>query len=200
MIRIYHRSVDDVDLAAMTEGRGSFARNIVALTLPTTIGLFVVIYLVFRSLFAAILISGLFFVGSTISNVRFFRKVRARERSKTDPRAVEVMDVEASRVLNIEHVGSHGPAYCFFVGDGKALLLIGQWLLNQRKFPSLSFRLARWSHNGDPIRVEVVGKKVKPEHSVVGLKSNYSYNDIEVFNASPDTLQQDLQSAFGKRT
>lgn len=143
------------------------------------------------------LISGLAFVGSVISNVRFFRKVHAREASKVDVAAVEVLDVEASRVLDIDHVGDHGSAYCFFAGDGNAVLLVGQWLLKYRKFPSLSFRLARWSDSGEPIRIEVIGKKVKPEHSAIGLKDNYSHNDIEVFNASPDTLQQDLQNAFG---
>src|SRR5262245_27417772 len=84
MIRIHHRAVDDSDLKEMKEGRGSLGRNIVTITLPIAVVLFTVFYWMFRSLLVAILISGLAFFGSVVSNVRFFRKVHARKASRAD--------------------------------------------------------------------------------------------------------------------
>jgi hypothetical protein len=196
---VYRRPVEAADLGALTKGRGSLARNILMLTAPVTVGLLAAVYVISRSWPAAAVIAGLFLVGSVTSNVRFFRKVRARTASGADGTLVEVMEVEASRVFDIEPQGSHGPAYCFFAGDGQAVLLVGQWLLERRKFPTLSFRLSRWSQDGTPIRIEAIGKKVKPEPSTVSLRGGYSNCDVEVFPASPDTLQRDLDTAFGRR-
>jgi hypothetical protein len=165
-------------------------------TLPIGAVLFVGMYLIVNSLLALTL-AGLFVLGSTWSNARFFKTAGAREKSGTERPTVEVMEVEATRVLDIEHLGSHGPAYCFFTGDGSALLSIGQWMMRFPKFPSLSFQLFRWVDDGKPIRIEVSGGTVEPEHSTIGLKSHYSNGDIEVFQAQPDTLQQDLENAFG---
>jgi hypothetical protein len=198
MIRIYNRAVDNTDLKEMTRGRGALFRNVLQVTLPIFLGLFLVVYFPFKSLMAAGMISGLFLIGSVVSNARFFREVRRRETSKKDKQAVQVMEVEAFRVFDIEHLGSHGPAYCFFVENGQALLLVGQWMLEYRRFPSLSFRLHRWSDSGKPIRVEVTGKRVKAEHSTVGLRQGYRNGDIEIFDAHPETLQEDLQKAFGQ--
>jgi hypothetical protein len=117
-----------------------------------------------------------------------------RAKPGTDRSTVEVMEVEATRVLDVEHLGSHGPAYCFFTADGRALLLVGQWLM---RIP-VSFRLFRWVEDGQPIRIEATGRKAAPEHSTVGLQSHYSNGDIEIFRAQPQTLQQDLENAFGK--
>lgn len=146
----------------------------------------------------AIVVASMFLLGSIWSNTRFFKAVGEREQSGSNPPTVEVIEVEATRVLDIEHLGSHGPAYCFFVVDGRALLLIGQWLMRFPEFPSLSFRLFRWVADGRPIRIEVTGKTTEPEHSTVGLQSHYSNGDIEVFRAQPSTLQHDLENAFGK--
>ena len=77
-------------------------------------------------------------------------------------------------------------------------MLIGQWLMRLPEFPSLSFRLFRWVDDGRPVRIEVTGTKIRLEHSTVGLQSHYSNGDIEVFRAQPHTLQQDLETAFGK--
>jgi hypothetical protein len=71
-------------------------------------------------------------------------------------------------------------------------------LMHARGFPSLSYRLFRWVEDGTPIRIEVTGSKTAPEHSTVALQSHYSNGDIEVFRAQPQTLQQDLEHAFGK--
>jgi hypothetical protein len=80
------------------------------------------------------------------------------------------------------------------------LLLVGQWSIQTPRFPSLSFRLFRWVEDGTPIRIEVIGSKTAPEPSTLALQSHYSNGDIEVFRAQPQTLQQDLENAFGTGT
>ena len=197
MIRSHRRSADTEDMKAMKQGRGSPIPNIVTVTLPVGAILFAGVYWVGRSHWLALAVAGVFVVASIWSNARFFSTVRKREKSGFDQPTVEVMEVEATRVLDIEHLGSHGPAYCFLTEDGTALLLVGQWLMRFPKFPSLSFRLFRWADNGRPIRIEVTGGASVPEHSTVALQSHYSNGDIEVFRARPDTLQQDLEDAFG---
>jgi hypothetical protein len=199
MIRVSHRATNDSDLTALTKGAGSLVRNLLVVTVPLTLVIFAGVFWLSKSTIVAAVVAGLLMIGSTVSNVRFFRDVRGRERTKDDPTAVEVIEVEAFRVLDIEHLGSHGPAYCFFASDGQALLLVGQWLLERRKFPTLAFRLNRWSDNGEPIRLEPIGKKVKPEQSRVALRGTYKNRDIELFRAAPETLQQDMDNAFGSQ-
>jgi hypothetical protein len=198
MIRSYRRAADAEDLEAMTEGKGSPVRNILTVTFPIGVLLWLGTYWLVRSVWPALVVAGAFVLGSVWSNARFFRTVGARAKPGTDRSTVEVMEVEATRVLDIEHLGSHGPAYCFFTVDGRAMLLVGQWLMQARGFPSLSYRLFRWVEDGTPIRIEVTGSKTAPEHSTVALQSHYSNGDIEVFRAQPQTLQQDLEHAFGK--
>jgi hypothetical protein len=197
MIRTYRRPAESTDIQAATEGKGSLSRNLLTLILPAGVVLFAVPYLVFDSFLSGAIISTLFVGGSTWSNVRFFSKTGARARS-TAGAIVEVIEVDATRVFEIEHQGSHGPAYCFFSSDGDALLLIGQWQMGVKRFPSLSFRVMRWVDDGSPIRIEVTGRKVKPELSTVSLQGHYSNGDIEILKAQPDTLQQDLDRAFGR--
>jgi hypothetical protein len=161
--------------------------------------LFAGAYLLFRSLIAAALAGGLFFAASLVSNLRFFENYRRRQIA-VDDKAVVILDVEATRVLEIEHLGSHGPAHCFFVGDSTALLLVGQWQLENDSFPALAFRLHRWRDTGAIIRIETAGPHVEPEHSTVRLKPEYQTGDIEQFSASPETLQDNLDRAFHKQT
>ncbi len=198
MIRIYRRAATELDLEAMAEGHGSVVSNLFVITLPITGILFGVFYVPSQSMLAAGAVAGVFFMASLYSNGRFFSEVRRRNRLQADPDTVEVLEIDASQVLDIEHLGSHGPAYCFFVGDGKALLLVGQWMLDQPSFPSCSFRLHRWVDTGKPIRIESTGEPLTPEQSPAQLRIGYCNKDIEVFSATPETLQQDLDRAFNK--
>jgi hypothetical protein len=181
----------------MTKGRGSLIRNVLFVALAIAAVIFAVVYAVSRSLVAATVIGGGLFTASAISNVRFFREVRRREHLKNDASAVEVFEVDATRVVDIEHLGSHGPAYCFFVGDGKTLLLIGQWLNEHRAFPSHSFLLHRWADTQKPIRIESKGRRITPEPVTVRLPPDCRAKDVELFSAAFETLQQDLDKAFG---
>jgi hypothetical protein len=198
MIRSYRRAADEADLKAMTQGRGSLVRNVLMVSLPIGFVLFLGMYWLTRSYVVALVVAGAVALGSIWSNVRFFRTVGKRGRPGSEQSTVEIMEVEATRVLDIEHLGSHGPAYCFFTADGTALLLVGQWLMESPRFPSLSFRLFRWADDGKPIRIEATGETVDPEQSTVALQGDYKNGDIEVFRAQPQTLQQDLENAFGR--
>jgi hypothetical protein len=198
MIRIYHRAATELDLKGMARGRGSLVSNLFVATLPITAILFVFVYFLSRSMLASGAVAGAFFAASLYSNGRFFREVRRRNRLQTDPDAVEVLEVDASQVLDIEHLGSHGPAYCFFVDEGKALLLVGQWMLDQPSFPSQSFRLHRWVNTGEPIRIELARKPLTPEQVPMQLRTGYCNRDVEIFQATPRTLQQDMDRAFGR--
>lgn len=157
MIKIYQRAARNLDLAALTRGRGSLVRNLLTASLPLAIVLFGVVYLKWRSVRVAGAIAAAVFIASLISNVRFFRIRMQRERQKADGKAVETLEVSATRILDIEFVGDQGPAYCFFVDEGKALLLVGQWLLECPSFPFTSFLLHCWSDSKKPIRIEPLG-------------------------------------------
>ncbi len=197
MIRTSYRSANELDLKAMGHSRGSLVNNLFLVSLPLSAVLFAVVFVVSRSIVAAGLISGGLLVASAVSNVRFFKEYKRRQRLCEDPQSVEVIEVEASRVIDVEHLGSHGPAVCFITG-GEALLLVGQWLLEHRSFPSRTFRLSRWSDTKKPIRIESTGAEIIPEPSTVELRSNYKMGDVELFDATPETLRQDLDRAFGR--
>ena len=199
MIRTFHTSADDRDFRAMMRGRGSLGRNLFFVSFPVALFLFALVFLLWRSLIVASIVGVSAFLASVWSNVSFFTDVRRRQNSRLDGRAVEVTEVQASRVLDIEPLGSHGPAWVFFDDGGKALLLVGQWLLPFRSFPSRSFHLYRWADTKKPIRIKSIGRRVKPEHSTVRLRASYRLTDVEVFEATPETLQNDLDRAFGGR-
>lgn len=198
MIRTFHRSADDRDFKAVTRDKGSLGRNLLFVSAPVALCLAALVYLVRRSLIAASIVGVLAFVASAWSNLRFFGDIRRRQESRSDSEAVAVTEVQASRVFDIEPLGSHGPAFVFFGDGGKAILLIGQWLLDYRSFPSKSFLLYQWADTRKPIRLEPTGRRIKPEQSTVQLRANYRLSDVEVFEATPDTLQHDLDRAFDK--
>jgi hypothetical protein len=199
VIRTVQTSIDDRDLRAVTRGRDSLGRNLVLVTIPATLLLFGLVYIIWRSWLVAWIALACVFAASAWSNLRFSREVRRRREPRAHPETVRVTEVEASRVLDIEPLGSHGPAWVFFVGNGKALLLVGQWLLRFRKFPSLSFRLYQWTDTKEVIRIAPTGKRAKLEASTAQLRASYRPIHAEVFEATPETLQNDLDRAFSKQ-
>ena len=199
MIRTFHTSADNRDFKAMTRGKGSLGRNLLFISLPIAFFLFAAVFLIWRSPIAGIVVALVAFGASAWSNVRFFSDVRRRKSISSDGQAVVVTEVQASRILDIEPLGSHGPVFVFFADDGKALLLVGQWLLSARSFPCASFRLYQWADTKRPIRIESLSRRFKPEQSTVQLRSTYRLSDVEVFDATPETLQSDLDKAFEKK-
>lgn len=196
MMRVYQRAADNLDFTALTRGRGSFVRNLLTVSVPVAAVLFGIVYLKWRSVRVAGGIAAGVFIASLVSNVLFFRTRMQRERQMADANAVETMEVSATRIMDIEFVGDQGPAYCFFVDEGKALLLVGQWLLDCPSFPCASFRLHRWSDSKKPIRIEPLGPPIQAEHSTARLKPEHRFKPIELFDAAPETLQMDLDRAF----
>jgi hypothetical protein len=180
----------------MMRGKGSLSRNLLLVSLPAALVVLAVVYAVWRSPPVALAVGAGVFATSVWSNGRFFGEIRRRKESRGDREAVQVTEVDASRVLDIETSGSHGPALVFFADNGKALLLAGQWLLGHRSFPSCSFRLYQWADTKKPIRIEPTGKRVNPEHSTAQLRPSYRLADVEVFEATPETLQHDLDRVF----
>src|SRR5262245_31402191 len=147
MMNVYHRAANDLDVKALTHESGSLGRNVTTTSLPVAAIVFGIVYAMSRSGLAAGVIATGLFLASLLSNVRFFREVKRRENLKNDPNAVEVFEVSASTVLDLEPLGDVAPALCFFVGDGKALLLVGQWLLECAAFSCVAFGFQCW---GDP--------------------------------------------------
>ena len=99
-------------------------------------------------------------------------------------------------MFDIEPLGSHGPAFVFFAEDGKAPLLVGQWLLEQPSFPSAAFQLRRWVDTGQPIRIEARGPEIEPEPSPIQVPDASRVRDVWLIDAAPDTLEHDLRRAF----
>ena len=199
MIHTSHRAAVPDDLQAMTESRGSLSRNLLFVSLPLSAVLFAAAYFITRSILIAGIMSAVLFLASAVSNLRFFKEISRRQRLCEDDHAVEVIEIHAFRVFDIEPLGSHGPALCFFSDEGKALLLTGQWLLEQRSFPSKEFRLSLWSDSKMPIRIDSTAAEITPEQSTVQLRADFRIGDVELFNAEPGTLQQHLDRAFSTR-
>jgi len=200
MITTYHRAANDLDIKALTPEGGSLGRNLATVSFPVAAIAFGAVYAKWRSLRTASVIAAGLFLASLLSNIRFFRNVKRRETLKKEANAVEVFEVSASSVLDLEPLGDNAPAYCFFVGDGKALLLVGQWLLEYDSFPAESFRFHRWADTKEPIRIEVIGRPLDATPSTVGLRPNHRFGKMEAFDATPATLQDDLDRSLCKLT
>jgi len=194
-----HRAANDLDLKRLTRAHGTLGRNIATVSLPAAAVVFGIAYVLWRSMLVAAVIATSLLVASLISNIRFFRKVKQRELLKADDKAVTVFDVSSDQVLDIEPLGDNAPAFCFFVGEEKALLLVGQWLLDYDSFPTKSFQIHCWANTKEPIRIEMNGQHVEPEQSRIKLRSNYQFGKIELFDATPETLQSDLDRALMRK-
>jgi hypothetical protein len=200
MLAIRHRAANDLDLRAVTQGRGTLQRNVATLSAPAGIVVGGIAYAFSRSWWIAVAAGVGLFGLSLCSNLMFFRRVRRCESLRADSTAVEVLEVSANRVLDVEVVGDNEPAFCFFVEEGKALLVVGQWLHEYDSFPSKRFCLHLWSETKIPIRIDAIGLTAIPERSVVQLRTTYRTRKFELIDASPDTLQADLDSTFGSAT
>jgi hypothetical protein len=200
MLAISHRAANDLDLRAVTQGRGTLQRNVATLSAPAGIVVGGIAYAFSRSWWIAVAAGVGLFGLSLCSNLMFFRRVRHCESLRADSTAVEVLEVSANRVLDVEVVGDNEPAFCFFVEERKALLVVGQWLHEYDFFPSKRFCLHLWSETKIPIRIDAIGPTAIPERSGVQLRTTYRTRKFELIDASPDTLQADLDSTFGSAT
>lgn len=194
MIRVEYRQPDAADLEVARLASRAIGSNL-AFALVVFGGLSAIVYAVSKSLVVAIISGGGLFALSLISNLRFFAKARSRNRLIMDPKAVEVISVEAARVVEIQPIGT-GVAYVFFAERGEAILVSGQWQLEYRPFPVSSFQIFRWADTKEPIRIESNGTYILPEESDVIMRPDYTAGKVELFTAYPDTLQENLDAAF----
>lgn len=196
MIRRSILAAADADLRALTKGRGSPVRNITLVAIPVGAVLGALAYAMSRSWAVAAIAFVLFVAASAWSNMSFFREVKRRTR--TCDAAIECFEIEACQVVELEPHGSNEPAWAFLTDDGQCLLLVGQWLREKRKMPALSFRLFRWTVDGEPARIETSGRKVKPTMSNAGLKPHHRVASIQQFPARFASLEADLDHALGE--
>lgn len=84
MLSAYHRAANDEDIGALASGRGSLWRNLVTLTLPTAVLIFVIVYAKWRSLaIAAAVSTGLLFL-SALSNFVLFSQGEASRATEVE--------------------------------------------------------------------------------------------------------------------
>lgn len=194
MISTRVQAADPKDLRALVFGRGSLWRNLLVASLPIALLIGLAAFALSRSVGVSVALALVFFFTSARSNIGFFRNVRRIE-SESEA-LVECIEVEASYVLDLEPQGSNGPVVALLSESGDCLLLVGQWLLEQKKFPSRHMRVYRWRVDGEPIRTESLGPKVKPEHSFAGLKNTHLVAQIHIFPAKLESLAHDLDIAL----
>ena len=188
------QAADPKDLKALQGGRGSLLKNLVGLALPIALFMGLGLFALTRSWWVSGGLSLTFLLASAYSNIAFFRGV---QRVQSAPEsAVECIEVEAAHVYDLEPQGSNGPAIALLTEAGECLLLVGQWLLEQKRFPARHVRVYRWTADGEPIRIESVGPKVKPVQSNAGLKLRHRPQAIQVFSARIESLEDDLDAAL----
>ncbi|HSV13227.1 MAG TPA: hypothetical protein VLI90_03145 [Tepidisphaeraceae bacterium] len=173
-------------------------------------------------LVAALVASGLFSL-SAVSIVRYHRKLGVIGKRLSEAEPVEVLEVRASRVVDVQAPGSTGPALCFELADGQVLLLYGQWLLEYslyrapppaddgndahfngldepHAFPSDHFSIHRWRGDVRPFWIEVHGRYLDPVNAPVQLGRSRRIREVELFPGSFGSLQADIDRAFADRT
>jgi uncharacterized membrane protein len=192
LIRVTHQPFSEKDLAAETRGRGSLWSNLLAVMLPVSGVILAVVYAIARSWWIAAIPAVLFFGFSLFSNLLFHARVGRLRALIGKAESVESIEVDAAAAEDVEHLGSNGPAYCFFSNDGQALLLVGQWLLEAKRFPSLKFRVLRMAATGEPIRIESSGEEITPKQFVTVLRASYKVEPIALLRATAENLQQVL--------
>lgn len=94
----------------------------------------------------------------------------------------EVIDIENSRWVRNEEATNESPEYYFDIGDGKILVLGGQWLWDfptyglehpenedteeSVPFPCSSFRVHRLQNHGLVLRIDLLSPPIPPEGEV----------------------------------
>ena len=196
MIRSTFQSFSERDLQAETAGRGTPGKNLLVITVPVCAAIFAGLFLLTRSWWIAGIPALLFCGLSGVSNLLFAARMHRLRMLIGRENSVEAIEVEAVSAEDVEHLGSNGPAYCFFSEDGQALLLVGQWMLEAKQFPSLKFRLLRMADTGEPIRIESQAEEFIPPTYSTRLRTTYNISPVTRLQATPQNLQATLDSAL----
>jgi len=138
---------------------------------------------------------------------------------ETEPDRIEVLQVEAKRVFDIDVPAALAPALCFELSDGQYMLLCGPWLMEHRLyrapessqrgnstrfnglddpygFPATRFSLHRWKGDAQPFWIEVQGWYLLPEMGAAQLRSGIRVRPVEIFAAASKDLQTSIDKAL----
>lgn len=141
------------------------------------------------------------------------------EAREADADRIEVIQVEARRVYDIDVPKSMAPALCFELTEHQLLLLSGPWLMEHRLyrapegaqkansarfngmddpygFPSTRFSIHRWKGESQPFWIEVQGWYLLPQMGVAQLREGAKVKPVEIFPASGKDLQAAIDEAF----
>ena len=219
MLAPRYRKAEKNDVLDPSRGPSALLSRFFTSFLVLGVGVFGLVYVLTRSFIAAGVVSGVLLVLSSHSILGHQRDLKRREGRLAETDAIEVVEIRASRVLDVEAPGSTGPALCFELPDGQVLLLYGQWLFehtlyraqrpvgdgNQERFnllddplgfPSDHFILHRWRGEVRPFWIEVCGGYLAVENSSVQLPRCATIPQVKVFAGTLSSLQRDIDYAF----
>jgi len=222
MLAPRYRKAAKQDVWDPTRGPSALFSRLLTSFVVLGCGVFVLVFALTKSFGAAGIVSGILLAASAYSILRHHRDIKRRERRLAEPEPIEVIEVRAARVLDVEAPGSTGPALCFELPNDQVLLLYGQRLLdhalyraprpvgdgNQERFnlsedpfgfPSDHFALHRWRGETRPFWIEVLGSYLPPENSPVQLPAGAKIQEVEVFAGTIRSLQKDLETTFGQK-
>jgi hypothetical protein len=150
------------------------------------------------------------------------RRFRQRAAKDAESHVVEELHVSGPRVCEIGSDTDNEPVLVFDIGEGKLLLLQGQWLrdattygANPRdgdpfdeylnglpapySFPSTDFTVIRLPHSGEVLRVLVGGKYLKPDGPVVAMRAEYEFGMSEILDGRFEEVADVLEAEHARR-
>jgi hypothetical protein len=162
------------------------------------------------------------FVLALISFVPFERRLHYRAAEDAAAQHVEELQVLRARVVEIALINDNEPILVFDIGEGRLLLLRGQWLRDEttygaeplvgdpyeeyinglpapNSFPSTDFTVVRLPHSGRVLQIRVSGAYLKPPDAIAALKPEYEFNDSEVFAGQLDEVADVLAAEHVRR-
>ena len=157
-------------------------KNIAFVTLPLSLGISTIGFLILKSVPLSIMLGCVFFAASLKSNISKYYHDIQREKAGVTRHAFN-----ARRVFDLVPIGDLGPALCFELDGENFLLVNGHWIFSEDtygeeakkyydeesdffngykkpySFPAASFEI--WTSNLDnrPVKISITGDYLQPE-------------------------------------
>lgn len=166
---------------------------------------------------------GLFFY-ALFSLIPLERRSRRRAAKDWESQIVEELSVSQPRVVEIGLINDNEPILAFEIGEGKLLVLQGQWLRDEttygakapeedapfdqylnglpppHSFPSTEFTVVRLSHSGRVLGIRVRGEYLRPSETVEALKRGYDFRDSEILSGRLEDIAGVLAAEHARRS